>query len=1029
MIFRNSINSIIRLRGKTVLFTLLIFALTLVLALSISIWASVEQFLKDCDEYYTTIGLIEYMGTRYPDDHTYDEMMHHALDGFDASVIQADEATEHWDVSSRSMGYIDGFWRSDNYMPQQMFSVVVVGNVGYDSYHDEYNAIVMDVLYSYKVKENISILIDPDFGTFERGHYYLIFGEAYFNQQTSGRTTLLHFRPATFSNTLAEDVTIPRMIDITRYGGGDQLFRIPEDSIMLEVAKTLEVVNNSVLVTGTDDLMSLFPFHQQELYFVEGRAFTDEEYREGSRVVVLSELMASRLGVGVGDTVNLSTAISDFPGIENSYWSLEGFDFTGPFTIVGITNNVLDKSWHVFVPRSSGVPFSKFPVGYTVGTVTINNRDAAGFFERIEPTLGERFQLTIYDQGYATIVEPYWTVFSVAKIVTFVCALVEFSVLILFGFLFVYRQREASATMLMLGTGKTRVCGYFLYSSAFVALIASSAGTLVGYLLHKSILLLVGRITEIFSLTDTRFSNWNLSVVKRLEFSPELSWKLFAVVGVVVFSLAVFSCLIFTLGTFIRNKPSQKKAWGPNKERKTSHLRGGSLKYALLSIFRGGGRSLVVPILAITVVIFFGQLISTIQRYNNELDSLYDGAAIDGHFTDINGKQLGNLVLSAYDVGNLYHSGFISNLAITTQEKYYFTGITMLANGTEQKIDIVSAPINAPFHIEALATMIQRGPNLVASNSLRKTPEFYYADYIELEFLDGYDESILAVAPDDPKLFSCILPTSLMIERGISLGDTVRLTINDSYSDNDSGLRIFRYYDLKVVGSYEKQWKEDTIYIPIALKFDTNLIWNNGVSSIDGQQFDRDLAPVYSPEQKDFLQTTTFKSANFQIGDLRSLADFKDFLNEYGFSQVNEVGSVREFIVLRDGTFNNAVSGIVQQIRYMNLLYPCLYLLVGIIGYVVSYLLVISRKNEFAIIRGLGGTKNCSFFSFFFEQSFLAMMGALLGLGLWWFFRGTPVLPHLLLVAGFLLCYFIGCAVSIKTMNQANVLTILLDKD
>jgi len=103
--------------------------------------------------------------------------------------------------------------------------------------------------------------------------------------------------------------------------------------------------------------------------------------------------------------------------------------------------------------------------------------------------------------------------------------------------------------------------------------------------------------------------------------------------------------------------------------------------------------------------------------------------------------------------------------------------------------------------------------------------------------------------------------------------------------------------------------------------------------------------------------------------------------------------------------------------------------LVGIIATVASYLLVVSRKMEFAIMRGLGTTRIRSFFSFFIEQTFLCILGLIIGFSLWQFLWGTPRILHLALTAGFLVCYLLGSAISITIMNQTNVFTILSDKD
>ncbi|HHY87674.1 MAG TPA: FtsX-like permease family protein [Chloroflexi bacterium] len=1022
MIFRNSILSILRSGGKTALFTLLIFSLTLVLALGVSVWASVAQFLEDCDEFYTTIGLFEYMGTGYPDETAYDPAMDQALETFDESLITADEATLLWDKPTRSLGYIDGFWRTDSFVPTRNLSVLVVGNIRYDEANLVYRSIVMKAIYSEMSEDDSILVIDNGFGEFESGHYYLVFGEVY-----RGTSPILHLREASYENAIAKayGVEIPRIIDITAAEDEDGFYTIPEDSVLLDIADTLRVINNSVMVIGTDDLMAQLPFHQQELYFVDGRAFSPEEYAQGSRVAVISQLMADRLSVGVGDSIDLQVAVSDYPGIYNSYWAPDGFSYRESFTVVGIMNTVKDKIWYVYVPKSAGVPYSPHQVGYTIGQAILRNEDAGDFLARVDPQLRGRFQLTIYDQGYSSVAIPFQTILSVAKIVTAVCALVELAVLTLFGFLFVYRQRDTSETMRMLGASRRQVVRYFLYSAGFIALIATAAGAFAGYQLHGSIIELVGRAAENYALIDSRYSNGNLTISRTLEFAPHLDWQLFLAVGAVVFLLAVLACLAFTLGTFLYSRPSQAKPWGPRKPTKTSRLSGGSIKYAILSIRRGGARTLVVPVLAAAVVIFFGQLATTTLRYQEQLESIYDNTIIEGYYTDINGKQIGGQVLNGYDLARLNHSKRVENLSLSMARPYYYVGVSQRADGTEEPTSYLYVPENQ-FAREALVETIERGPDVTFTNNIRKAPEFYYADTIVMNYLDGYDESILAVPFSDERAYSCILPTSLMAEHGIALGDTVRLAFSSTTRNPDDDRLVFSYLDLKVVGSYEKQGVEDTVYAPLSLVAVSSLVW----ADLDQPYTIPGTTWSFTPEQmNDVLVNTTFNSASFTLPDSRALEDFKDYLQDYGYSQVNQVSRVREFIVLKDAAFNSAVASVKQQISYINLLYPCLYALAGIIALVVSYLLVVSRKKEIATMRGLGGTHFCSFFSFFYEQSILCVLGLAVGLGLWRLAMQAPTELHLTLTAGFAICYFAGCSVSIMVMNRASVLTILQDKD
>ena len=1022
MIFRNSLLSIIRSRGKTALFTLLIFALTLALALGVSVWASAAQFLEDCDDFYTTIGLVEYMGTGYPDDTGYDAALASALETFDAGVIAEDEAALSWDTPARSFGYVEGFWRTDSYMPYQMLSVLVVGNASYDEENHLYRAIVMNALYSSKSETDSIILIDDDYGAFEPGHYYLVFGEVY-----RGKTPLLHLRtvPPDRVEALVRGADVPGKIDITAHGADGRYYVLPEDSVLLQLAETLPVTNNSVLVNGTGDLMSLLPFHQQELYIIDGRPFTRDEYENGSRVAVISELMAARLDVGVGDTIELSAAVADRPGVYNSYWAPDGFSYHETFTVAGIMNTVGDKSWYVYVPESAGVPYSQHPIGYTVGQAVIRNRDAGAAAARIEPALGDRFQFTIYDQGYSTVAVPYQIILRIAQIVTAVCVLMVLAAVILFGYLFVYRQRETSETMLMLGAGRRRVTRYFLYSSGIISLAAAAAGAAAGYRLHEGIIDLVARVAENFSLIDSRYSSGNLTISRTLEFAPQLGRELFLFTGAAVFLAAVLACTAFCVSTFLYSRTSQRKPGGPRGQHKTSSLSGGSMKYAFLSILRGGMRTLVVPILAVSVVIFFGQLATTARRYEEQLEAVYDNTTIEGYYTDINGKQIGNQLLNAYDVAGLYHTGMIRDLSVSISEPYYYMGVSKRAGGGEQDIPPLYVP-SSHFARESLEAEILRGSDFTATNNIRTAPEFYYADTILMTFMEGYDESILAVPADDERLYSAILPSSLMAEKGIALGDTVRVAFNHTTLNPGDQAQVFQHLDLRVVGSYEKQGVGDTIYAPLAVFFNPALLWDDleSESELPG------WGMTVSPEQKkDYLQSTVFHSASFTLADARRLVELKDYLSDYGYSQVQQVSSVREFIVLKDVAFNNSVASLRQQIGYINTLYPCLYVLVGIIAVVVSYLLIVSRKLELATMRGLGATRTGAFFSFFYEQSILCLLGTAAGLLIWQLVWGAPAALHLTLIAGFLICFFTGSAASITIMNYSSVLTLLLDKD
>ncbi len=125
MILRNSLLSILRVKGKTALFTLLLFALTLAFALGVGVWASVAQFWMTPTAtpqpgWWSTWA----SATRTIPAETRPCAQRWRL----STLIEQDDAVRQWDASTRSLS-VDGFWRSDMYMPDRMFSVLVVGNV------------------------------------------------------------------------------------------------------------------------------------------------------------------------------------------------------------------------------------------------------------------------------------------------------------------------------------------------------------------------------------------------------------------------------------------------------------------------------------------------------------------------------------------------------------------------------------------------------------------------------------------------------------------------------------------------------------------------------------------------------------------------------------------------------------------------------------------------------------------------------------------------------------------------------------
>jgi len=994
MIFFNSIKNIYRSGAKSALFFLLICILTIAFSLGLSVWVSVGSYLDRCEAEYTTIGLLEYMGPEYPDESVYDAGMRSAVDSFDFSMITENPNVKQWEASARAVGYVEGYTRNDSLMPNRNSAVLVVGNI--ERFNDSlYSGIIINEIYSQKDMKDKLVFFDDVGLSFEKEHIYIFNGEYY-----NGRTAYQYLLIQPFSSAAAAAAGIKpdettMAADITNADGG---YTIEPDSVFLQIADTYRVLNNSVSVYGTGALNSLFAFQQQTLYITRGREFTQPEYESGAHVCIVSERFAEMCRVDVGSEITLSiAAMADCPVYE-TYWAESGFSSTQPYTIVGITNTTSDYAHAVFVPKNDDIDYSANLIGYTIGQVLLKNGEADTFYSEIEPQLPDRLRLTIYDQGYGAVAKPFQDILRIAVIVTCVTGILCLAVIVLFGYLFVYRQRDASEILIQLGAGCWRVSRYFLYGSGLIGLFSAGAGAAAGYGLSGFVSGLVERIAAGFIVSDARFSNGDLTVTKMVAYAPDIGIALFVTAGAAIIAAVLLSCLVFTLRTFRPKNPRRPKHKNMAREGRSASLSGGAFKYALLSILRGGMRTVVVPVLALAAVLFLGQLAQTAQRYEDRLAQIKADTVITGYFTDIHGKQVRNLTLEGFDLNNLSQSGYVTELNVSKALPYMYVG-RYSENGQLRVSEDFYMPPKDGFAWETFMDRLKMGPDLVMTNDLESAPEFFYSTSVISEYMTGYDESILSAPLEG--LPCCLVSTDFMAQNNVQYGDTIQLTVLS---------RKLEMVDVRVVGSFERQGSQDHIYCQLSAHIDPEMLFAGDEAALEK------------------LYRYTFDSASFTVPASR-LEAFKDYLGSYGYSDAHHIGFVRSFVLLEDKTYNDTVDTLTQQNRYIRTLYPCLYVLTGIIGMLVSFLLVAGRKSEYAIIRGLGARRVTPFTALLMEQALLCIIGCGIGLAAWALLSGGVSTIQALLIAGFALCYLTGSAASAAVLGRTSALSLLSDEE
>ncbi|MDF2845135.1 MAG: transporter permease subunit [Herbinix sp.] len=991
MILRHSLLNIFRSWKKSILFFFLIVMVVIILCIGTSLTVTINDFLKECDKSYTTTAVFEYMGADYPDEMEYNPYLDEAYNEFNSEIISSNPAVKKWDSSAVALGYIEGTKRLNFDTLYRQNAVLVVHVTSYNENEAVYKGEVAETLYSFKDMAGKMVYLNSSGMELEIGKYYVLHGEYYLGGSSYTYIKLSPFLNAT-ATAAGFNVSVEDMI--ADVNSDSSTYQIAEDSYFRDIANTYSVINNSVTVHATNNIKALLPFQQGSLYLMEGRNFTEEDYISGAKVCLMSEELADVLKVKIGDQINLSLAIQDGSAKKESFWSKKGFAYKDSFTIVGLTNLQKEYRQDIFIPKSEAFDLSDNHFTYTLAQVELYNSKASKFIEEVTPLLQDRIRMTVYDQGYASTTKSLKDVLLVAVLITGVCALVCVAVLLLFGFLFIYRQRDTVTNMQRLGTGKRNIFVYFLTGSGFLSLVAVVTGILISNGVIDRCLEFVQNIVSQYTVTDLNYSNSGLSTVKTVEFIPQIRTGTLLIAGGIVFILAICSCFLFT----VLSIKSRSHAGRKHRVRGgviSSSLRGGPWKYMWLSIKRGQIRTLIPMLVTACGVILLFQLTYTRNLYDQKLDELNNSPDIKGYLTDIDGKQTNGLRVEGNVVKDMVDSGYLSEVNVTKSYNFIYAGRSD-AEGNELEVPELDVPVT-DFDVETFFYKLFQGPRIVFTNNLTTVPEFYYSSAVQVQFHDGYDLTVFG--KDYTEYPNCIVSTAYMEEKGIQLGNIITLSIYDEYGNSYP-------YEMRVVGSYVKAGKLDNIYCQLGLYLLPSVLTKGG-------------------DKENVLQYYSFDSFHFRLTSGKVLPELKDYLFDKGYSQIKKIRDIRNFIVIEDKEYLTTKTAMNQRVLYIERIFPALYLLVVLIALLIPFILIQLRKREIAMMRGQGTSKSISFLNIFLEQSVLVAMGGIAGtlISLLVLMRYNTF--GFILTGIFVACWLIGAVISISQINRCSVQSIL----
>lgn len=1050
MFARHGIQNALRTPRRSVVFLLLMTLLVALLGTSLGLSYALEETLKQCRENYSTIGLVEYIGPGYPSSNTVVEETADILAAFEAALDREDPTLINWEPTRMALGYTPQMELLTNLklLSGQYVAVVKVQRqTEYDGMYYQrlsnhthleyyvnhrklplYNCLVTELLFNYSTQLMVgtpALLEIPgvaatsfpaqsyvdNSGLLIPGHYYLVHGRV-------GDTSLLG--PAYLQLTPIEyelsgkKIKGSDLLDITLPDGS--CAALDGSSLPEAMAETYQVAAHSLTVQASNRPDDLLPFQQGELTLTKG-AF----YAADSKGCLVSEYVANSLGLQVGDQLPLSLAVREDYLIPFSYWAGEGFDAEDTYTVTGIFSANADYEATVYIPIRDDMDMQQNHCSYTLGQLQLKNGEAQTYVEQLQQRLDSSIRISVYDQGYTAVAQSLGDMLRLVQIIAGVCLAAGLGFLVLFGYLLVYRQRSVGQTMLRVGATRKNVHTYFLFCAGTVALPAMVLGLIASRYICLGVLQLMKSLLDSRTTIELLYSNSALSMQRSAtEYLQAPGWGVLALIALGTLALALLSCLLFSKEILENRRKKRRRVSRGAQGTRSRSLRGGALTYAWLSFLRGGFRSLVPVLAGVCAAILFCQLSGSVITYSVQLERLRTDSSAYGYITDIKGKYTSGLTLDQRTLNTLKDMDGITDLTYLTTSHYQFARV--IRDG-----EVVGGPglpeqPNTIHEEERYRDNLRSGPELVFINRLEGAPEFAYSSSIETQWLEGYDSSFFSEQPTEGENGyipieqlenRCVIPTTMMEEYGIQLGDRIWLeTIR-----NIDGADMISQLGFRVVGSYVQPGRSNNIYVNLSV---LNQIGQYGAGGLSG---------LYTEQGKVFqvcfyggaYSESAYSGLTFRIPSCAKLTDIKQVLYDKGLSAVGNILNIRNFVLINDASYLTTERVATQRLWYMQHLFPVVYAIALGLGYLIAYLQGQSRKKELRTMRSVGASGRTAFWSLYWEQLMLALLGAALGAGLC-LALGWSTELGLLLTAAFAALWLLGALVSLSWANGRHIL-------
>lgn len=345
-------------------------------------------------------------------------------------------------------------------------------------------------------------------------------------------------------------------------------------------------------------------------------------------------------------------------------------------------------------------------------------------------------------------------------------------------------------------------------------------------------------------------------------------------------------------------------------------------------------KSILTILMDMLVVFLLHTYLSNIANNEQQLSMLPEAIPVNAYITTADGSRQSGIFIKDDLVQGLLDSVYVDELKMDVRLK---AGIDRVIPGQWNTLNL---------YLE--------GVNRIEASGLIKESDVVWNTGEDASFLQGAEAK-------------CIVSQKLFDRKGWKLGDKVTLCQWYYYREDEGSPELFanplRTVEYEIAGYVDMTgaWNDQFVVPPdVIVPFHA-------------------VRNVYAQEQIPFFAN----SASFQVADALCLNAFKQEMKDLGFQSVSPTvpdDSINGVALnVNDAAFISTAEHLRQVIDTVRAFFPFLILLIVGVGYLITLLLLQSRKNEMALLRSIGLNRRKCFRVFFLDQLTLVITGVVAG--------------------------------------------------